>query len=216
MDARWPVAVWLALLLVAVALSFAVAVDDVLPGELRVVREAQEWRWLGGAFADVVRFLTTTQVVAVAGVSAAVALWLRGDREGALAIAIAVILLLIAQPSVKDLVDRPRPPEDLVDIRGSITSPSFPAGHIMSPTAVYGALAALSLTRPQWPSVLRVALPAATAMLLAASGLVNLYLGVHWPTDVLGGYVWGAVIAGAALGSAALVPGRVARNVRGS
>jgi undecaprenyl-diphosphatase len=212
MDARWPVAAWLALLLAAVALSFAAAVDDVLPGELRVVREVQEWRWLGGRFADVVRFLTTTQVVAVAGVSAAGALWLRGDNEGALAIALAVILLLITQPSVTDLVDRPRPSEDLLDIRGSITSPSFPAGHIMSPTAVYGTLAALSFTRPQWSSTLRVALPTATVMLLVASGLVNLYLGVHWPADVLGGYVWGAVIVGAALGSAALVSGRVARN----
>jgi membrane-associated phospholipid phosphatase len=49
-------------------------------------------------------------------------------------------------------------------------------------------------------------------MLLVASGLVNLYLGVHWPAAGLGGYVWGAVIVGAALGSAALVSGRVARN----
>lgn len=183
----------------AIALSVAVAVDDVLGGELRVLRELQTWSFLGGWFADAVRFVTTTQVVTVCGAVAVVALWLVGERRAAVALGVAVIVLQVLQPSIKEIVDRPRPADDVVDIRGSITSPSFPAGHVMSPTALYGFLAGLALLRPAWPPALRAAILLLTVALLVVSGLVNLYLGVHWPTDVLGGWLWGGAVAAGGL-----------------
>ena len=69
----------------------------------------------------------------------------------------------------------------------------------MSPTVVYGFLAGLALLRPAWPRVVRVAIIAMIVGLLLLTGLVNLYLGVHWPTDVLGGWLWGGAIVLAAL-----------------
>jgi len=204
-DARTTIAA-LATLAAAVALSITVALDDVLPGELRTIREAQTWGILGGWFADTIRFLTTTQVVVATGIAVAIALWLLDERRGAIALAIALVLLEIAQPLIKEIVDRPRPSEDLVDIRGSITSASFPAGHVMSPTVLYGLLATLAIARRMWPVALRAAIVAASALLLTASTFVNLYLGVHWPTDVLGGLLWGAVVIFAAFAIARLLP----------
>jgi undecaprenyl-diphosphatase len=205
LDARFT-AVAMATLAAAVALSIAVALDDVLPGELRLLREVQAWDVLGGDFADTVRFLTTTQVVVVTGIVAAITLWLFDERRAAVTLAIALVLLEIAQPLIKELIDRPRPTGDIVDIRASITSPSFPAGHVMSPTVLYGFLAAIAIARPAWLVALRIAIVTFAACLLVASGLVNLYLGVHWPTDILGGWLWGAVVVFVALAVARSLP----------
>ena len=202
-DAAW-LGGFVATFVAAVALSTVVAVDDVLPGELRIVREVQTWDILGGAFAATVRFITTTQVVVVAGAIAAIVLWMLGDRRAAIVLAIAIVLLAIAQPLIKEIIDRPRPTEELVDVRGSITSPSFPSGHVMSPTAVYGVLATIAAAHRSWPSAVRAAAVAGFATLLAATSVVNVYLGVHWPTDIAGGWLWGAVVAFAAFGFARL------------
>jgi undecaprenyl-diphosphatase len=199
-------AAWLLLLACAIALSVAVVLDDVLPGELRVLKEVQNWDWLGGTFADAIRFITGTEVVVATGAIIAVVLWVRGERRAALTVAIALVLVEIAQPLIKEIVDRPRPSDDEVDIRGSITSPSFPAGHVMSPTVLYGALIALVAMRPAWPSALRVATVAACVFIVVATGFVNLYLGVHWPSDVLGGWLWGAVVIVAAFALARWIP----------
>jgi membrane-associated phospholipid phosphatase len=42
--------------------------------------------------------------------------------------------------------------------------------------------------------VLRWPVAAALGALLMLAGVANLYLGVHWPSDVLGGYLWGLVL----------------------
>jgi undecaprenyl-diphosphatase len=113
-------------------------------------------------------------------------------REALLRLAMLIVLTWL-QPSIKNIVDRPRPTEEVFDIRGSITSESYPAGHVMSPTVLYGYVIALCLTMP-WPRALRVAAVAFSVTLLALTAIVSLWLGVHWPTDILGGYLWGAAI----------------------
>jgi membrane protein DedA with SNARE-associated domain/membrane-associated phospholipid phosphatase len=91
---------------------------------------------------------------------------------------------------VKALVDRPRPPAatQLVEAARS----SFPSGHVSESTAVYGMLAVLiaGATR-SWRS--RVAVWTGTVVLLLLIGVSRLYLGVHWLTDVVGGYALGAM-----------------------
>jgi undecaprenyl-diphosphatase len=65
---------------------------------------------------------------------------------------------------------------------------SFPSGHAMSAMAVYG-LAALLLARAHPQQRWSIWLSAAT--LIALIGFSRVYLGVHWPTDVLAGFVTG-------------------------
>jgi membrane-associated phospholipid phosphatase len=97
--------------------------------------------------------------------------------------------------SLKHLFQRTRPQLwEILVARPS--SYSFPSGHAMSSMAVYG-LAALLLTRvyPQqrWP------LQLGAAILISLIGFSRVYLGVHWPSDVLGGFILGSVLGYAGL-----------------
>ncbi|WP_017716588.1 phosphatase PAP2 family protein [Kamptonema formosum] len=67
---------------------------------------------------------------------------------------------------------------------------SFPSGHAMISMVVYGMLGYLLAKRfPRW----RGLIVSSTVVLIAAIGLSRLYLGVHWPTDVIAGYSAGVV-----------------------
>jgi len=88
---------------------------------------------------------------------------------------------------VKVAVDRPRP--SLVDPVATAHGKSFPSGHSMSSVIVYGALLLVFL--PVVTRRLRPALIGAAVSLVAAIGFSRLALGVHYITDVLGGYVLG-------------------------
>ena len=74
-----------------------------------------------------------------------------------------------------------------------ITSPanfSFPSGHAMTSIVIYGALAAViaeSLPRRS----ARIALWIGAALFIGSIGFTRVYLGVHWPSDVLGGFAAG-------------------------
>jgi membrane-associated phospholipid phosphatase len=69
-------------------------------------------------------------------------------------------------------------------------SSSFPSGHAMSATVVYGTVAYLlvRLQRHRWAKVLTVTTAALLILLIC---LTRLYLGVHYPSDVIGGIIVG-------------------------
>jgi undecaprenyl-diphosphatase len=96
--------------------------------------------------------------------------------------------------------DRPAFPDPLA----TESSSSFPSGHASVSMAVYGSLAIIVVRRldSTWQ---RVAVLGGTAVLVGAIGLTRLYLGVHYLTDVLAGYVlalaWTACCALAVLRS---------------
>lgn len=88
---------------------------------------------------------------------------------------------------VKVLVDRPRP---LVDHAiATAHGKSFPSGHAMSSTVVYGALLVVFL--PAVYRRYRRTLVAVVVVIVAAVGSSRLLLGVHFVSDVIGGYVLG-------------------------
>ena len=108
--------------------------------------------------------------------------------------------MVLLQFLVKEIVDRPRPDPDLVDLRAGFSSPSFPSGHTMSPSYLYGFLATAALTS-FLPTALRVGVAVGAALFLLLGGLANVWLGVHWTSDVIGGYLWAlAVLIPAAWG----------------
>lgn len=90
---------------------------------------------------------------------------------------------------LKHLIDRPRP--EVVAHWTSFASASFPSGHAANSAIIYLTLAVL-IARSVTSRALRIYVVAVAMLLSFLIGLSRLYLGVHWPTDVLSGWILGA------------------------
>ena len=120
-------------------------------------------------------------------------------RRAAVVLAVAALGAEALDQIMKLLFHRPRP-EPFFGLASPITH-SFPSGHAMVSCCFFGVLAMILAARgaPWAPSRLkRTAIFAAAASLVALMGFSRVYLGFHYPTDVLAGYaaavVWLAVV----------------------
>ncbi|WAC17945.1 phosphatase PAP2 family protein [Luteolibacter sp. SL250] len=123
--------------------------------------------------------------------AAGVALVMRKRRLAGI-ITVAVMGGMILTTFVKRGFDRPRP--DLVPHGVVVTNASFPSGHAMMAAVVYLTLGLL-LARIQPLRPLRLYIVALSVMITLLVGVSRVYLGVHWPTDVLAGWTLGAAWA---------------------
>jgi undecaprenyl-diphosphatase len=119
-------------------------------------------------------------------------LLLTGRREAAWVVAVAIATGMLLSHGLKWGFGRPRP--DLVPHGNAVYTQSFPSGHAMLSAVVYLTLGAL-LARVQAGVRARVYLLAVAALLVVLIGASRVYLGVHWPTDVLAGWVLGGAWA---------------------
>lgn len=118
-------------------------------------------------------------------------LWLSRRHDVALFFLAATVGGVLLAFAMKELIGRPRPE---VSHLTYVDSESFPSGHAMMATVVYLTLGALVTTlieeRRRRTYILLVALVVALLV-----GLSRVYLGVHYPTDVLAGWTLGLVWA---------------------
>lgn len=94
--------------------------------------------------------------------------------------------------ALKHAFDRPRP--DLVVHGQMVYTSSFPSGHSMLSAVAFFTVGAL-LSGAQPSRALKAYLLGLATLLSVAVGVTRVYLGVHWPTDVLAGWTAGAVWA---------------------
>jgi undecaprenyl-diphosphatase len=125
-------------------------------------------------------------LLTVAGLGV-LALLVRRQRANAVLLALTVLGGRLGVEIIKLAVDRPRPSFDAHPVM--VFSQSFPSGHAANSTVTYLALA-LFVVPERWRRSAAVG-----AMLLAlAIGATRPVLGVHWPSDVLGGWIYGLLV----------------------
>jgi undecaprenyl-diphosphatase len=146
--------------------------------------------------AKITTFLGTGPVVYGLLILTGVLLWRRTRNWQPLVLAVSWLAAgQLVRLALNRSVGRPRPPAalHLVLAHGF----AFPSGHTTTATIGYGLLAVLAAMLLSWG---RRWFPAVAVVLAVLVGLSRVYLGVHWPTDVLGG--WALGVGWLALGAA--------------
>ena len=140
------------------------------------------------ALMDAATFLGSSPVLAAVVGLAVVLLVVRRRRAEAVFIVIALVGTLVLNDWLKLLVQRPRPGFDWAEVWPET---GFPSGHSMNSFVVYLAIA-LVIWRLGGRRVGIVALVLAIVLVVSV-GISRIYLGAHWLSDVIGGYLAGAL-----------------------
>ena len=168
--------------------------EGVRPADIAISRAVQSLRSPAlDAAARAVTWLGDGTVIFFFAVCAAVALGMRG-RSMAAALCFIPLLNTPLNHLLKQMVDRPRPEAGAVDVLSAAGGFSFSSGHSMGAAWFFGflALVALMHASTRAKALAGTVLPALVIVLV---GFSRVYLGVHWPTDVLGGWAAGLALA---------------------
>jgi undecaprenyl-diphosphatase len=184
---------------------FMALVDQVLDGEPRVFDERillalrapgdpgdpiGPW-WVETMFVDITALGGNTVVILIA-LAVLGYLVFDGKRAAALLVFVSVAGGVALSSVLKLGFDRPRP--DLVSHLVDVHTLSFPSGHAMVSAVTYLTLGAL-LAQVQDAKRLKAYIIAVAVTLTLLIGISRVYLGVHWPTDVIAGWCAGTAWA---------------------
>jgi membrane-associated phospholipid phosphatase len=114
-----------------------------------------------------------------------------GRRRDALALTLILAMHLLNTP-IKELFDSPRPTSHDVTVTSVWDGLGFPSGHSMAAIQLSGGIALVL-----WPwtrsRLQRQELIAFAMLFTLLVGFARIYCGAHWPSDVLGGYLYGSI-----------------------
>jgi membrane-associated phospholipid phosphatase len=183
------------LLAAAVTVSLLARFYESLPGDVSLIRWVRTWR-----HPDITAFMEAVSVIGTSwiliGLAGATVLGLfvvhrrRGGRSSEGVAAAGALVIMVLCPILQIPIDRSRPPADLLGLDEQIGGLSFPSGHAYQSFVLFGFLIYLAaiLISKTW---LRRSVQAFLAFLILAIGVSRVYLGAHWPSDVLGAYLLG-------------------------
>jgi undecaprenyl-diphosphatase len=178
------------LLLVALTFSFLAGFYEQFPGDVSIIQWMQTWHHTATtAFMEAASLAGSAwPVFALAGVVTLGLFIMRRRREGLVAAGAVAIMAL--NPLLKLLINRPRPPADLVGMAEPLGGFGFPSGHAFQSLIIFGLLiymASVHVSRMWLQRFVQILM----AALILAIGISRVYLGTHWPSDVLGAYLLG-------------------------
>jgi undecaprenyl-diphosphatase len=143
--------------------------------------------WIGNMMVEVTMLGTGVVVAMIIAVSA-LFLWLYDFRNSATLLLVTTLGGMLLNSVLKVGFDRPRP--QFFEWGTHAMTSSFPSGHAMSAAIVYPTVAYLA-ARLQKTHLARISTMLAAALLVVLIGLSRVYLGVHYPSDVIAGVVVG-------------------------
>jgi undecaprenyl-diphosphatase len=187
---------WRSLFLFAIALgatfAFLAIADEMREGDL-VAIDTQIAIWVHtrqSSVLDIIMILFTKIGTGplLFATSAGVGYWSyqRGRRSYLVVLAANLVVAIVVNPILKQIFARARP--TLFEVLKRPNTYSFPSGHSMSAMIIYGGLAAVIIAlRP----TARPFVVICAAVLIIGIGFSRVYLGAHWPMDVLAGWASG-------------------------
>ena len=178
-------------LAVTLLLTIAASGDGTLPGDTAVARAVQS---VDHALASDFAFTLneTYALPGIAVITAVIAVVLAATGNVAyMLLVLATGLSQLTNAGLKALADSPRPHAGLVEVSERASGLGYPSGHTMSVVVlsgivIYVAAQMIAQRRLRW------VVQAVAAMQILGIAFSRVYTGAHWPSDVLGGLLWGA------------------------
>lgn len=197
MASRLPLTSFVALCVATLILSAFAAGPSTLPGDVRIARFIQRWDFaplqrladFGNGIGATAMGITIWLALLLSSVA------LRRNRDSAFLVVLGFLRALGAL--LKDVLTSPRPSSPFIHLSGHFNGYGFPSGHTFTATCIGGAILLIAARRIRRRSecgavyVLAIAIPLVT-------GFARVYVGAHWPSDVLGGWLWGIITVVAA------------------
>lgn len=125
------------------------------------------------------KYFIAALVVLIAGI-----LYLKKHKDDAYMMILNLVNIVILNKGIKYLVRRERPIDMLIEKGGF----SFPSGHSMLSIGVYGFIVFL-IWKSNLEKKYKIIFTVFFSILVLVVGYTRLYLGVHYPSDVIGGYL---------------------------
>lgn len=187
-----PLASFVVLCIVTAVLSGFAAGPSTLPGDAPIARFIQRWHFvplqslanLGNDIGSTATAITVWIALLLSSIA------LRRNRDALVVFTLGVLRALGSL--LKYAFVSPRPTSAVVHLQGYFSGYGYPSGHTYAATCIGGAVLLIARwhvrkTPERWALyVIAVAIPIVT-------GFARVYVGAHWPSDVLGGWLWGAV-----------------------
>ncbi len=118
-------------------------------------------------------------------------LWMMRKRLEACMLAATCWMSGLSEVILREVVKRPRPKEPLVFVNAQSRGKSFPSGHVTASVNFWGWLFIVRMMHRKKQEPVRDLLLIIPLLIILSVGLARIYLGDHWSTDVLAGYLFG-------------------------
>jgi membrane-associated phospholipid phosphatase len=197
---NWPIRILIVVALLSfIALAFIVSASPPSRFDVDISRMAQEQINRGSlSFPVIVISVLGNGIMMPAAVLGAFAILYRRYRREAMFL-FGVLAADGLNLVIKLVVHRARPTHAVIDVLQIFSQFSFPSGHVVHYVVFFGYLIGVLIHRRKFPLPVRALMILGLLFLIFTIPISRIYMGAHWMTDVVGGYLIGMIMLSALL-----------------